>query len=375
MSGCEKTANGTEGSGATLTTLQISGALTTTLNEEQITLDYEGLEATTSITHLKSSTDDGYACITEASIILAKEDGTCPLELMYRPGFEGEGLVLRSAKFHAEKGIRQEGVIIDTLHCEDWPDESASGEVIYTLSDGEGSINLKPISAPESTQDQVNILGTNLTPKGEITLRFRAPGTAVKEFVLDLSQITFTGDVTSTGVIEGKCARYFEPYPEWELPDVNESSPYYGGTYGLMQFQGKIVVVLLSAAWCAKCVLQVEVLEQLRKALIMQGRDDVQFAVILDKGSSDDIWAITTSCDYPVFLSTDILNGWTAQDPEYGGERSITWVYNSDGTLADTTNNPWLKGIGVPINLTEFKADVNKVIQRALETEDTFQAQ
>ena len=372
MNGCGESDSSAE---AQLTPLIVSGTLTTTLNDEEVVLDYEGMEAVASITHLKSSTEDGYACITEASLTVAKENGTCPLELTYRPGFEGEGLVLRSAKFYAEKGIRQDGVIIDTLHCEDWPDESASGEVIYNLSDGEGSINLKPIAAPESTQDHVNILGKTLTPEGEITLKFRALGSSVKEFVLDLSQLTLTGDVVSTGMSEGKCARYFEPYPGWELPDVNETSPHYGGTYGLMQFQGKIVVVLLSASWCAKCVLQVEVLEQLRQALIIQGRDDVQFAVILDKGSADDLWAITGSCDYPVFLSTDTLNGWTAQDSEYGGERSLTWVYNSDGTLTDSVDNPWLKGIGVPINLTEFKADINKVIQKALKIEDTFQAQ
>ena len=240
---------GSKGGGAEPQELMAVGALTTSLGDEDVTLDYDGLIATAEINHKISSTADGYACITEASVSVAKEDGSCAFELRYRPGFEGEGLVLRSAEFHAKKGIVQDGVVIDTIPCSDWPEESASGEVIYSMTDGAGGINLQPISAPGSTQDEVNLTGATLKPTGSVTMKFRAAGSSAKEFTLDLGQLTFEGDVLSTGVSEGECARYFEPYPEWELTDVNETSPFHNETFGLHRYKGKIVVVLLSAAW------------------------------------------------------------------------------------------------------------------------------
>jgi len=110
--------------------------------------------------------------------------------------------------------------------------------------------------------------------------------------------------------------------------------------------------------------------------VVAQGRDDVAFNVILDKGSENDLWSITSVCDYPVFVSTDTLDGWNAQGGGELGKRSVTWVYNSDGTLADAVDlNPWKKGMGVPINMGEYKADVNQALQKALENEDAFKAQ
>jgi len=247
-SGCGGGGSGAEGAAGSQPLMAV-GALTTQLDSESVTLDYDGMIATAVVNHKMSSTPDGYACITEASVSVAKEDGSCGFELKYRPGFEGEGLVLRSAEFHAKKGITQDGVVIDTIPCADWPTESASGEVIYTLTEGAGSINLSPISAPGSTEPEVNLTAATLTPTGNVTMKFRAAGSSAKEFTLDLSQLSFEGDVVSTGVSEGECARYFQPYPNWELTDVNETSPFHQETFGLHRYKGKIVVVLLSAAW------------------------------------------------------------------------------------------------------------------------------
>lgn len=249
LPGCGGAGGATEEGGASSQALTAVGALTTNLDDESVTLDYDGMVATAVVNHKMSSTPDGYACITEASVSVAKDDGSCAFELKYRPGFEGEGLVLRSAEFHAKKGIIQDGVVIDTIPCMDWPTESASGEVIYTMSEGVGGINLSPISAPGSTQPEVSLTGATLTPTGNVTMKFRAAGSSAKEFTLDLSELTFEGDVLSTGVSEGECARYFEPYPDWELTDVNETSEFHQETFGLHRYKGKIVVVLLSAAW------------------------------------------------------------------------------------------------------------------------------
>ena len=246
---CGGSGSGESGSSGEPQELLAVGSYSTTLESDSVTLDYDGMVASAVVNHKISSTPDGYACITEASVSVAKEDGSCAFELKYRPGFEGEGLVLRNAEFHAKKGITQDGVVIDTIPCTDWPTESASGEVIYSMSEGEGSINLSPIAAPGSTQSEVSLTGATLKPSGNVTMKFRAPGSAAKEFSLDLSELSFQGDVVSTGVSEGACARYFESYPEWELTDVNETSPFHNETFGLHRFKGKIVVVLLSAAW------------------------------------------------------------------------------------------------------------------------------
>ena len=118
------------------------------------------------------------------------------------------------------------------------------------------------------------------------------------------------------------------------------------------------------------------VLEELRKGVVAQGREDVAFVVILDKGSENDLALINKECEYPVFLSTDTVDGWAEQGGSELGERSVTWVYNSDGTIADPADlNPWKKGIGEPINMGEYKADVNQALQKALENEDAFKAQ
>jgi hypothetical protein len=117
-------------------------------------------------------------------------------------------------------------------------------------------------------------------------------------------------------------------------------------------------------------------LEDLRKSLVAQGHEDVFFNVILDKASENDLWTITSLCDYPVFVSEAKTSGWDDQGGSDLNERSVTWVYNGDGTLSDPDDlNPWKKGIGVPINMGEFSADVNKALTKALEVQAAFKAQ
>ena len=130
---------------------------------------------------------------------------------------------------------------------------------------------------------------------------------------------------------------------------------------------------------------QVETLETMRKSLIAQGRDNVVFTAIMDKGSADDVWTMNSKCEYPLFLSTDTLDGWAAQGQRDlsdvpGGPnswRDVSWVYNVDGTIAHVEEalvNPWEKGIGVAFSMQEFSADVNKALAKAFEYEAAFLA-
>ncbi len=181
---------------ATKKPLVATGAWTTTWAGKPVSVDYTGKTATAVVVHRLNTT--GPACITQLDIRVAEADGSCELDLQWRPG-QG-ALALQSAAFHAVGTTTQDGVVIDTKVCAGWP-ETSTKTLTYTGSSPDATLSMKPLAQPEAGQ-AAPTLSVNWAMTGSVTLK--AGG---KQFPLDLSKLSFAGDVSSQGRTDVSCGQ------------------------------------------------------------------------------------------------------------------------------------------------------------------------
>ena len=75
-------------------------------------------------------------------------------------------------------------------------------------------------------------------------------------------------------------------YPSWVREDIQPASPQHAQMYGLEQFRGRTVVVMLLEGFCTFCRGNVVVAEQLQTTLRAERRD-VEIVVLSDANASD----------------------------------------------------------------------------------------
>lgn len=90
----------------------------------------------------------------------------------------------------------------------------------------------------------------------------------------------------------------FQSMPKWNLQDIQSKSPGYGQSYGLDKFQGKRVVLLMGAAWCASCMAQAKIMEKVRNEMKAAGTSDFEMAVIVDPNGPG---GMVNTTSFPVF--------------------------------------------------------------------------
>ena len=322
------------GLGPASNAMKATGVLKATVGGQEGSVDYTGLTVKTALTHKMNSDPKGLACVPLVNLAVEKEDGTCRIDLEFKPGFDGTQLELSAAKFNAVLAIKQGTATIQTKPCVGWPAEPKKGtEVIYELESGAGTLSMQVVGQPQAGQANTTLKGMDWQPQGKVTLKVSGQA---RKFELDLSQLRFQGDAASVGSSDAalQCAKTTYDMPKWELQDINKASPTTGQTLNLNQFLGKRVVVLNGAGWCASCVAQAKSMEKLRAQLEGQGRNDVVFVAINSPDAVKDQGTMTAGVQVAVVQATSAA-GWQSMKRPDGkaGNKNDGFFYDYNGKL------------------------------------------
>ncbi|MSP92136.1 MAG: redoxin domain-containing protein [Myxococcales bacterium] len=310
--------------------LTAAGGLVSTLDGGEVKVDFEKMKAGVSMRHRLNADPTGKACVPEVAITVAKEDGSCKLELEFRAGFEGEGLLLDKARFHASVGERQDGVVINTIKCKEWTQTSGiKGEIIYEKIGGEGSLAFAPLTQPNAGKEKATLPKTMLKPEGVLTMKFKG-----KQFKFDLANLTFSGDAMSIGSKDVACVKQSYDMPKWQFEDINPDSAGAKTTYGMDAFKGKRVIVMMGAGWCASCIAQAKTMQKVRAELIAAGRSDFEVMAINDGSAKAQQAEMTTKAGvkFPVFQggSWDV-HVWDRDGVQKKASKNDAFAYDYNG--------------------------------------------
>lgn len=357
LSACESAVAPT----VTSTPMTAKGGFSGTIDNADWTVSYEGIKATVTMAHRINKDPGGLACVPSLAIELAKPDGSCKLELNYEAGFAGEGLLLKEVKFHAKAGIYQDGVVIHSIPCEGWASEPAKGAVVYTSTAVEGSMTLNPLAQPEAGMTKATLRSMKLAPafNGPTTMVFKG-----RKFTMDLSKISFEGDIVSEGSDTVQCVKTFHEFPKWELKDINPGSAGYNTTYGLDAFKGKKVVVALVSDWCNSCRSQTQLMQKMQDEANASGHSDTVMVMINDKQKSDPSQLTKLAKDIPIFQDVAGVDAWVKMNESHAGEFNGSAIRNSGYGFAKNGAAIMYfapNGTGA-LNLTDYRTAVQTVI-------------
>lgn len=314
--------------------MTVTGAITGTVGGVTGTVDYTGLPVKASLVHKISLDSSQPACVPLISLAVEKADGTCRLELAFKPGISGSELELVGAKFTAKQAIKQGVATIGTIPCAGWVDEPKKDEVIYQLESGTATLPMPTLGFPQAGQTSAVAQDLDLQPKGKVLLKVAGQA---RKFEFDLAALRFKGDAPSTGSSDAalECKKTTFPMPNWSLPDINAASATYGQTLNLnSDFKLKRVVVLNGAGWCASCVSQTKSMEKLRAQLAAQGRSDVGFVTINSADAVKDQATITAGVQVAV-VQANASSGWQTMKRPSGkpGEKNDGFIFDYSGKL------------------------------------------
>jgi thiol-disulfide isomerase/thioredoxin len=359
--GCQ--AGTTSAMGPVDTPLSASGAFAANIDAADFTVSYQGLKATATMTHQINKDPGGLACVPALSVAVAQPDGTCKLQLDYEAGFQGEGLQLKSVKFWARALIDQGGGKTELVLCPGWTSkEPSSTEVVYASTVATGTLPLELIGQPEAGMAKAILRNRTLAPTfgGPVTMKYLG-----RHFTVDLSQITFKGDITSTGDENAQCVKTFHDFPAWQLQDINPGSALHDTTYGLDAFKGKKVVVALVSDWCASCRSQAQMMQKLQDQAIATGHADTVMVLIADKQTSNSADLLKMVKTIPVFQDTPQVDAWAKMNEGHASKFKGSEIRNSGYGFAKN-GSPIMyfepSGTGT-LDLGKYESAVNTVIQ------------
>lgn len=314
--------------------MTVTGALTGTVGTATGKVDYSGLPVKATLVHKVSLDANQPACVPLISLTVAKADGTCRLELEFKPGVSGSELELSAAKFTAKQAIKEGVATVGTTPCAGWVEEPKKDEVIYQLESGSATMPMPTLGFPQAGQSNALLKNLDLRPQGKVTLKVAGQA---RKFEFDLAALRFSGDASSTGSSDAalECKKTTFPMPNWSLKDINPASATYDQTLNLnSHFKLKRVVVLNGAGWCASCVSQTKSMEKLRATLAAQGRDDVVFVTINSADAVQDQAAITAGVKVAVVQGTS-AGGWQTMQRPSGkpGEKNDGFIFDYNGKM------------------------------------------
>ncbi|MBM4343278.1 MAG: redoxin domain-containing protein [Deltaproteobacteria bacterium] len=342
------------------TLLKATGSFSADIDKGTFKVDYTGAVATATLKHRLNKTPGGLSCIPSAHISVALKDGACKLEFLYEAGFAGEGLVLKTVNFHARGWLHGDKSLNQTIDCPGWTKEPAKGEVVYSSSVVEGALQFMPIGQPEAGMAKATLRNKELktTFAKLTTMKFQG-----RKFDVDLSSITFKGDVISLGDENAQCVKTFHDYPKWELQDINPGSKGANNTYGLDAFKGKKVVVALVSDWCASCISQTKLMQKLQDKYDAAGKN-AQMIVINDKKTNDKTKLTKEVTTIPIFQDVAGVDAWAKMDAPHAGKFSGSDIRNSGyGFAKNGAEIMYFKPSGDgSLNLTAFEQAVEAAV-------------
>jgi len=118
------------------------GALSLTLDGESVSLDYDSFPAQAALKHWQDVAGQG--CVVQASLVAARPDGSCRLELLYRPWIGGGGLHLDEARLTIVSAD------LAVPRCAAWPEEplAVPGDpIVYALHAGTSTLQIAHVKA------------------------------------------------------------------------------------------------------------------------------------------------------------------------------------------------------------------------------------
>ncbi|MBM4343567.1 MAG: hypothetical protein FJ100_09340 [Deltaproteobacteria bacterium] len=339
------------------------GSFTASIDGGTYTVDYAGQVASALAAHKLTTNPIGVACFGKLQLSVQKPDGTCRLDLVFGPGPPGQGLVFKSAAFHARQAQDGGGV----KDCAGWTKEPASGAVVYQSVGGTGAIAMPLLAQPGAGQSKATLPDVTLQPTlaAPVTMKFLG-----RSFKLDLAGLTFGGDLQSAGSAQTVCEKVEPPkvaLPEFALQDINPGSAGYNTIYGLKAFAGKRIVVALVSDWCNSCLAQVKLMQQLQDTAAAQGKTDVQMVLVADKQKSNPANLVKQVKNIPILQDTAAVNAWGKLNEKHAGKNTGSAIRNSGfGYAKDGTEIMYFAPSGTgSLNLTAFQQAAEKVINTA----------
>ena len=267
-------------------------------------------------------------CAPYVQIQAIKTDGSCLLTLQFESDASGVGK-LTAASFDANvvsggQGKPCAGFIDPTKYVK------ANEPMTFTLSGGDARLPMPLVAQPIASQSSGSIAGLKLVPQGVAQLQFKGI-----KLNLDMSQVTFVGNAKTTGDPELSCTGKppYTPLPNIKLKDVNPKSATYGQLVDLNGFEGKYVVLLAGAGWCASCVAQSEYMHKMEAKF---GKAKVQMIALNDKTaaspSQQQKLAAKGKATFPVLQGTSAVGWWTLKDClGKKGKKNDAFIWAPDG--------------------------------------------
>ena len=116
--------------------------------------------------------------------------------------------------------------------------------------------------------------------------------------------------------------------PTFSLEDFQPDSPYFGESYGLEKFHGKVTFVALWASWCGYCRNQSEQMETIADELAQLGVDIHVVAINVTTGVEAQS-LLTDTCSFPIIQDTDEVGAWELMN----GVKDDMFIYDEEGKL------------------------------------------
>jgi thiol-disulfide isomerase/thioredoxin len=149
------------------------------------------------------------------------------------------------------------------------------------------------------------------------------------------------------------CGFNDDPAPDCALEDMNPTSPTYGETVQLSDYDDKVVFLMFMRSSCGHCMTTSVALQALLDAHAGEWGDDVVFLIINMPGWEADLPAFCALSDLPVLQDT------TAQ---YFGDRIGASLYSNYVLLHDRDLHATHYNLSLPTNEARLVSEIQAAL-------------
>ena len=180
--------------------LVVSGKVSLTVDSSPVTLDYDGTTVQLAATHKLITDAKGFTCFSTLNLALEKKDGSCRLELSYKPS--PAGLQLAGGKFYASKGLTAGGQTLSLTPCVGWPGaDKATKELVFDIPEtADATLGLSPLGPGKANLKLARLDALKIKFNGTFTMKKLATKVPVT-----LGALTLVGSLESTGDPVASC--------------------------------------------------------------------------------------------------------------------------------------------------------------------------
>ena len=169
--------------------------------------------------------------------------------------------------------------------------------------------------------------------------------------------------------------------PNFVLRDLNPNSCGVGQYYGIDSFQVQVTLVVLLRSTCGYCQIQLQLLEQMRFELLLEGHT-IWLAIINETNTESNLVAFTNRSMSSILQDVAEVNAWAAmsdtqlvdQDDgqmvqmRVGGDKDDMYIYGTDGRLArflDDDDREFSTNLSTPEGYMNLKMSLLEVLNQS----------